>query len=133
MAKAREGGPAYIYSLLSGYAPAPNGLTVTPGKYYNPYFPGDLGSFWTGPKDKVPVGGFISMPPPLAPNKVTFDDGTKSTVANQARDVAAFLMWAAEPKMEERKQFGLGAMIYLAIFTGLVYVSYRRIWRNVTH
>jgi ubiquinol-cytochrome c reductase cytochrome c1 subunit len=47
--------------------------------------------------------------------------------------VAAFLMWAAEPKMEERKQFGLGAMIYLAIFTGLLYASYRRIWRDVAH
>jgi len=133
IAKAREGGPAYVYSLLTGFHAAPAGLTVTPGKYYNPYFPGDLGSFWTGAKDKAPVGGFIGMPPPLAPNKVTFDDGTKSTVDNQARDVAAFLMWAAEPKMEERKQFGLGAMIYLAIFTGLLYASYRRIWRNVAH
>jgi ubiquinol-cytochrome c reductase cytochrome c1 subunit len=133
IAKAREGGPAYIYSLVTGYHAAPAGLTVAPGKYYNPFFPGDLGSFWTGAKDKVPEGGFISMPPPLAPNKVTFDDGTKSTVDNQARDVAAFLMWAAEPKMEERKQFGLGAMIYLAIFTGLLYASYRRIWRDVAH
>ena len=133
IAKAREGGPAYIYSLLSGFEPAPAGLTVPAGKYYNPYFPGDLSSFWKGPKDQVPKGGFISMPPPLAPNKVTFDDGTPSTVPNEARDVAAFLTWAAEPKMEERKQFGLGAMIYLAIFTGLLYASYRRIWRNVAH
>jgi ubiquinol-cytochrome c reductase cytochrome c1 subunit len=47
--------------------------------------------------------------------------------------VAAFLMWAAEPKMGARKQFGLGAMIYLALFTGLLYASYRRIWRDVAH
>jgi ubiquinol-cytochrome c reductase cytochrome c1 subunit len=134
IAKAREGGPAYVYSLLSGFvATPPAGLTVPPGKYYNPYFPGDLSSFWTGPKDKVPHGGFISMPPPLAPNKVTFDDHRPSTVAEQADDVAAFLAWAAEPKMEERKRFGLGAMIYLLILTGLVYVSYRRIWRNIAH
>jgi len=92
-----------------------------------------VSSFWTGPKDQVPKGGFIAMPPPLAPNKVTFDDGTPSTVANEARDVAAFLAWAAEPKMEERKEFGLGAMIYLLIFTGLLYASYRRIWRDVSH
>ena len=132
IAKAREGGPAYIYSLLSGFAPAPAGLTVPAGKYYNPYFPGDLGSFWKG-QGPVPKGGFISMPPPLAPNKVTFDDGTKSTIEQEAKDVAAFLMWAAEPKMEERKRFGLGAMVYLLIFTGLLYASYRRIWRNVAH
>jgi ubiquinol-cytochrome c reductase cytochrome c1 subunit len=132
IAKAREGGPAYIYSLLSGFGPAPAGLEVPAGKYYNPFFPGDLGSFWKG-QGPAPKGGFISMPPPLAPNKVTFDDGSPSTINQQAKDVAAFLAWAAEPKMEERKRFGLGAMIYLLIFTGLLYASYRRIWRNVAH
>ena len=75
----------------------------------------------------------LLMPPPLADNKVTFDDGVKSTVDQQGKDVAAFLMWAAEPKMEERKEFGLGAMIYLLIFAGILYASYRRIWRNVAH
>jgi len=133
VAKAREGGPSYIDSLLSGFAAAPAGLTVPAGKHYNPYYPGDLSSFWSGPKDRVPKGGFIAMPPPLAPGKVTFDDGKPSTVDQQAKDVAAFLAWAAEPKMEERKRFGLGAMIYLLIFTGLLYASYRRIWRNVAH
>ena len=64
---------------------------------------------------------------------VTFDDGTPSTIDQQAKDVAAFLAWAAEPKMEERKAFGFGAMIYLVIFAGLLYASYRRIWRNVAH
>ena len=73
------------------------------------------------------------MPPPLAPGKVTFDDGKPSTVDQQARDVVAFLSWAAEPKMEERKQFGLGAMIYLLIFSGLLYASYKKIWKNVAH
>src|SRR5207253_11402115 len=125
IAKAREGGPSYIYSLLSGFEPPPPGLTVPAGKYYNPYFPGDLGSFWKG-SGPAPKGGFISMPPPLANGKVTFDDGKPSTVAEQAKDISAFLAWAAEPKMEERKRFGLGAMIYLLIFTGLLYASYRR-------
>ncbi len=133
MAKAREGGPDYIYSLLTGFGHAPAGLTVPAGKYYNPYFPGDLGSFWKGDATKVPVGGFIGMPPPLADNKVTFDDGTKSTVDQQAKDVSAFLTWAAEPKMEERKAFGLAAMIYLLIFSGLLWFSYKKIWKNVAH
>jgi ubiquinol-cytochrome c reductase cytochrome c1 subunit len=81
----------------------------------------------------VPVGGFIAMPPPLAPDKVTFDDGSPSTVEQQAKDVAAFLAWASEPKQIERKQFGMGAMIYLLIFSVLLYFSYRRVWRNVSH
>jgi len=133
MAQAREGGPDYIYSLLSGFRNPPPGLTLPAGKYYNPYFPGDLTSSWSSTPSKVPVGGAIGMPPPLTDGKVTFDDGTRSTVRQEAIDVAAFLAWAAEPKMEERKTFGLGAMIYLLIFTGLLWFSYKRIWRNVAH
>jgi ubiquinol-cytochrome c reductase cytochrome c1 subunit len=134
MAKARHHGPQYIYSLVGhGYAEPPKGLTVAAGQYYNKYFPGDLTSSWTGNPEHVPQGGVLAMAPPLAPDKVTFDDGTKSTVDQQAKDVATFIAWASEPKMMERKQFGLAAMSYLLIFTGLLYWSYRRVWRNVAH
>ena len=133
MAKAREGGPAYVYSLLTGFKAAPPNLVLPAGKYYNPYFPGDLSGSWHGAAGKVPEGGAIAMPPPLSDGKVTFDDGKPSTVKQQADDVVAFLAWAAEPKMEERKSFGLGAMIYLLIFSGLLYASYRKIWKNVAH
>ena len=133
MAKAREGGPAYIYSLLTGYQTPPKGMTVPAGKYYNPYMPGDMSGFWAGDPADVPEGGFIAMPPPLVAGKVTFDDGTNSTLDQQAKDVAAFLAWASEPKMEERKSFGLAAMIYLVIFSTLLWFSYKRIWRNVSH
>ena len=132
MAKAREGGPRYIYSILTGFADAPAGLMVPPGKYYNPYFPGDLTSFWNGPGN-APTGGFISMPPPLTPDRVTFDDGTKATVAEEAWDVAAFLAWAAEPHQEERKQTGFAVLIYLLLFSGVLYASYRTIWRKISH
>jgi ubiquinol-cytochrome c reductase cytochrome c1 subunit len=131
--KARHEGSQYVYSLLTGYANPPAGLKVDPGKYYNPHFPGDLTAFWSGDHKHVPPGGVIGMAPPLAPGKVTFDDGTPSTVPQQAKDVVAFLTWAAEPKAQERKQFGLAAMIYLGIFTILLWFSYRRIWRNVGH
>ncbi|HMO43461.1 MAG TPA: cytochrome c1, partial [Phenylobacterium sp.] len=130
--KARHYGAEYVYSLLSGYVDPPAGLQVSPGQYYNPYMHGDLHAYWTG-EGHAPEGGFIAMPPQLAPDKVSFDDGTPSTIDQQAKDVAAFLAWAAEPKMEERKAFGFGAMIYLVIFAGLLYASYRRIWRNVAH
>ena len=132
IAKAREGGANYIYSLLTGYVATPAGLEVPAGQHYNPYMPGDVTAYWKG-KGHAPVGGMIAMAPPLTPDKVSFDDGTKSTVDQQARDVAAFLTWVSEPKMEERKAFGVGAMIYLLILAGLLYVSYRRIWRNVAH
>ncbi|MFN9927978.1 MAG: cytochrome c1 [Phenylobacterium sp.] len=131
--KARPNGPNYIYSLMVGYKTPPAGLTMAPGQNYNTAMAGDLTPFWKGDKHKVPSGGFIAMPPQLAPDKVTFDDGTKSTIEQQAKDVTAFLHWAAEPKANERKSFGLGAMIYLLIFTVLLYFSYRRVWRNVAH
>jgi ubiquinol-cytochrome c reductase cytochrome c1 subunit len=131
--KARPNGPNYIYSLMVGYKTPPAGLTMAPGQNYNTAMAGDLTPFWKGDKHKVPPGGFIAMPPQLAPDKVTFDDGTKSTIEQQAKDVTAFLHWAAEPKANERKSFGLGAMIYLLIFTVLLYFSYRRVWRNVAH
>ena len=131
--KARSGGPRYVYSLITGYVNPPPGLEVEAGKYYNPYYGGDLGSFWKGPHETVPVGGLIAMAPPLAPGKVTFDDGKPSTVQQQGKDVVAFLSWAAEPKMQERKQFGLGAMIYLLIFSILLWASYCVVWRNVAH
>jgi ubiquinol-cytochrome c reductase cytochrome c1 subunit len=133
MARAREGGAAYIASLLAGYpARAPAGLTVGANQHYNPYYPGDLGSYWSGP-GHAPEGGFIAMPPPLRNNGVSFDDGTAGTVENQARDVAAFLQWTADPHMEARKQTGLAVLIFLVLFTGLLYASYRKIWANVAH
>jgi ubiquinol-cytochrome c reductase cytochrome c1 subunit len=133
MAKARDGGPNYIYSILTGFKKPPPGLTLQAGKYWNPWFPGDLSGSWSGAKDKAPEGGSIGMPPPLTDGKVTFDDGHPNKIADEARDVAAFLAWASDPKAEERKSFGLGAMIYLVIFSVLLWFSYKRIWRNVSH
>jgi len=131
--RAREGGARYVYSILTGYVPAPTGLKVPAGKFYNPYMPGDMTSYWSGPADKVPEGGFIAMPLQLTDDRVTYDDGVKATASQEAQDVAAFLAWAAEPHMEERKKLGLSVMIYLLLFTGLLYASYRKIWQGVEH
>jgi ubiquinol-cytochrome c reductase cytochrome c1 subunit len=131
--KARDDGPRYVYSLLTGYTPAPAGLNVPAGKSYDPYFPGDLTSYWSGPKDKVPPGGFISMPFQLSPDRVTFDDGVHATTDEEAKDVVAFLTWASEPHQVERKKMGLAVMVYLLILAGVCYASYRGIWRRVDH
>ncbi|MFN3856665.1 MAG: cytochrome c1 [Caulobacter sp.] len=133
IAKGRGGGPEYLASFLLGFENPPAGLTVPNGQHYNSYFPGDVSAGWTGDKHHPPPGGFVAMAPQLADGKVTYDDGTPSTARQQAIDVAAFLMWAAEPKMEERKQTGLAVMIYLVLFAGLLYASYRRVWRNESH
>ena len=114
--KAREGGPQYVYSILTGFGEkVPAGFKVMDGKYFNPYFPG-----WN-----------ISMPPPLVDGSVTYSDGTKSTVAQEAHDVVTFLTWAGEPKMEERKHLGFEVMVFLLTLSGLLYLSYRRVWKDM--
>jgi ubiquinol-cytochrome c reductase cytochrome c1 subunit len=95
--------------------PPPKGFKVTDGKYYNPYFEG-----WN-----------ISMPPPLVDNAVTYSDGTKATVAQEAHDVATFLAWASDPKMEERKRMGFGVLIFLVVLSGLLFAAYRKVWADL--
>ena len=71
------------------------------------------------------------MPPQLSDGLVTYDDGTPATVGQMGRDISAFLYWAAEPKMEERKVAGIGVMVFLLIFTSLAYITYRKVWADV--
>jgi len=113
--KAREGGARYVYSILTGFGQKPPaGFKVMANKYYNPYFAG-----WN-----------ISMPPPLSEGAVTFSDGTTATVDQEAHDVVTFLSWAAEPKMEERKRLGFGVMAFMLLLSGLLFLSYRRVWKD---
>jgi cytochrome c1 len=113
--KAREHGARYVYSILTGFsAHKPADFKLPEGKYFNPYFEG-----WA-----------ISMPPPLKDNTVTYSDGTKATVDQQAHDVVTFLAWAAEPKMEERKRFGFGVMTFLIVLAGLLFAAYRKVWKD---
>lgn len=113
----QEQGPDYIHAVLTSYADAPAGMTMAPGMNYNAAFPGHQ----------------IAMPQPLVEGSVTYDDGTPGTLENYSRDVAAFLMWTAEPTLEERKRMGLKVMIYLVVLSLLLYLSKRTLWRNVEH
>jgi ubiquinol-cytochrome c reductase cytochrome c1 subunit len=114
--KAREGGADYVHSLINGYADAPASWTVPDGLYYNPYF----------------KSLNIAMPPPIAADdQVTYADGTKGTKEQYAKDVAVFLTWTAEPKLEARKSTGVAAILFLLIMTGLGYMSYRKVWADI--
>ena len=125
LAKAREHGPHYIASLVTGYSEQPAELLkefpdakTPPSLHYNPYF----------------ANLNIAMPPPLvAEGQVTYADGTKATVDQMGQDVAAFMMWAAEPKLENRHRTGLAVLVFLLIATGLAYGAYRNIWRDKKH
>jgi len=113
------GGPDYIYSLLTGYDETPpEGMEIAEGTYYNPYFIN---------------GKSLAMAKPLGDDQVTYDDGSPQTVDQYSRDVAAFLMWAAEPHLEERKETGFRVMIFLVLFAGLLYLTKRKVWSAVPH
>lgn len=117
MAKARPGGPDYIYALLTGYRPAPEGVQLAQGMHYNTAFPGHQ----------------IAMPPVLSDNAVAYTDGTERTLDNHARDVSAFLMWAAEPKLEQRHKTGARVMIFLLVFAVIMFLAKRRVWAKLHH
>ena len=113
--KAREGGANYVYSILTGFhRNPPPGFKVTENKYYNPYYEG-----WN-----------IAMPPPLAEKSVTYSDGTKASIDQEAKDVATFLAWASDPKMEDRKRMGFGVLIFLVVLSGLLFAAYRKVWAD---
>ena len=73
------------------------------------------------------------MPPPLSDDAVEYADGTKATVEQMATDVAAFLAWAAMPKMEERKRVGLMTLLYMGLFALLMLLVKTVIWHRVKH
>ncbi|MCY0096185.1 cytochrome c1 [Hoeflea ulvae] len=113
-----ESGPNYIYSLLTGYQEPPHGVEVAEGSYYNPYFV-------SGPA--------LAMAPPLSDEQVTYDDGAPETLEQYSHDVSAFMMWAAEPHMEERKRTGFMVILFLAIFSTLMYLTKKAVYSNKDH
>ena len=73
------------------------------------------------------------MPPPLSDNQVAYTDGSPETVDQYSRAVAAFLMWAAAPTLDQRKRMGFEVFIFLLVFAGLMYLTKKRVWANVPH
>jgi ubiquinol-cytochrome c reductase cytochrome b/c1 subunit len=120
----QQQGVDYITALLLGYEAPPEGTVVEDGLHWNKYFPGNK----------------IAMSNPLV---VLFDDagkpqdagfytdGTPVTKLQVAKDISAFLMWAAEPKMEERKRMGVQVMLWLILLAGLLFMLKKRIWSRL--
>ncbi|MCW8914893.1 MAG: cytochrome c1 [Magnetovibrio sp.] len=116
MTKARKGGPDYVYSLLVGYhEEAPEGSSIPEGLNYNDYFPGHA----------------IAMAQPLFGEAIEFEDGTSSTLEQEAKYITTFLAWAAEPELEERKSMGIKVLLYLIILTGMLFALKKRIWARL--
>ena len=115
LVKARKGGSDYIYSVLMGYEDPPAGFELEDGVYYNKYMDGKK----------------IKMSNPLSEGIVTYSDGTAATEAQMAKDITTFLTWTAEPHLETRHKMGVKVLIFLTIFSLLVYLSMKRIWSRI--
>lgn len=116
MAKARVGGPDYIYGILTGFKDTPpEGVTIPDGMYYNTAFPGHQ----------------IAMPPPISDDQVTYADGTKATKEQIAKDAVAFLNWGAEPELDQRHTLGVKVLIFVFVLTVLFYALKRKIWATL--
>ncbi len=105
------GGPEYIAAFLSSYTGEEKeeaGMLL----YENTAF----------------YGGWTSMPPPLFDEQVEFEPAHKNTVESMSEDVAAFLMWTAEPKLMQRKQAGLVAVLFLSFLAVMLYLTNKKIW-----
>lgn len=112
----QEQGPDYIAALVNGFKdPPPKGFQLPSGAHYNEYFPGHA----------------IAMPPPLQAGQVKYDDGTPETIEQYSKDVAAFLMWAAEPHLVQRKRIGFQVMVFLIVLSGLLYFTKKKVWSAV--
>ena len=101
----QEQGPDYINALLNGY-------TNDNDPNWNEYMPGHK----------------IAMPKPLSDGAVDYEDGSPKTVQQYAKDVSAFLMWAAEPKLEERKRLGFNVLIFLSVYALVLFATKKKIW-----
>ena len=124
----QESGPDYIYSLLTGYEytqeevaetkPEVATYEIADTAYFNPYFI---------------AGPALAMPQVLYEDSVEYADGTPATLEQQAADVAAFMKWAAEPHLDERKQLGFVVLLFLLIFGVLMYFVKKRVWADQAH
>ena len=116
--KARKNGANYVYAIMKGYGDeAPEGVELADGMAYHKYFSGHQ----------------IAMPQPLYGEDVEYADGTEPTLDQEARDITAFLAWAAEPELEQRKAMGIKVLLFLGVLFVMAVAVKKAVWRDVHH
>lgn len=105
MARAREGGARYIYTLLTSFH------SDAEGKLDNSLFPG------------------IRMPDILGYSGANAEE--RHAIESQVAHVAAFLEWAADPNAEQRRHMGWYVLVYLAVLSFLLYKVKKRVWSRL--
>lgn len=105
MARAREGGARYIYTLLTSFH------TDAEGKLDNTLFPG------------------VRMPDILGYAGANAEE--RRALEEQVAHVAAFLEWAADPNAEQRHRIGWYVLVYLTLLSFLLYKVKKRVWSRL--
>lgn len=113
--RARPGGASYIVALLTGYTDPPEDIQLQGGQYYNKYYPGHI----------------IAMPPLLVDQGVSYVDDTQASADQQARDVATFLAFVADPHRDQRVEIGVRVVLFLLVFASLMYFTNRSLWSRI--
>ena len=113
--KAKKHGPDYIFNLLLGYTEPPVDFELGEGMYYN----------------KWKEGHQIAMAQPLDEGYVDYDDGTENTLTQLAEDITTFLVWSAEPELEERKKLGIKVILFFIVLGSIVFIVKNRLWREI--
>ena len=113
--KAKKHGPDYIFNLLLGYTEPPVDFELGEGMYYN----------------KWKEGHQIAMAQPLDEGYVDYDDGTENTLPQLAEDITTFLVWSAEPELEERKKLGIKVILFFIVLGSIVFIVKNRLWREI--
>ena len=113
--KAKKNGPDYIFNLLLGYSEPPVDFELGEGMYYN----------------KWKEGHQISMAQPLDEGYVDYDDGTENNLPQLAEDITTFLVWSAEPELEERKKLGIKVILFFIVLGSIVFIVKNRLWREI--
>jgi ubiquinol-cytochrome c reductase cytochrome c1 subunit len=129
------GGPEYIATLLISYEDPPECAPEDfPGYYNTAFTAGGIPDTCRDEEGHPTIPGtWIAMAQPLYGDDVEFDDGHDTDIHHEAQDVAAFLMWTAEPKLMARKQAGFAGVVFLTLLSVLLYLTNKRIWARVKH
>ena len=55
----------------------------------------------------------------------------RSSLEQEVIDITTFLTWTSHPEMVDRKKMGFKVLVFLIFMTGLLFLSYKKIWKPV--
>lgn len=79
-------------------------------------------------ENPVFAGGWTTQPPVLYGDDILYRDGTEATVEQMSADVAAFMVWAATPKVQSRQKTLVHIVLLFATLLTTLALTRGRLW-----